>query len=556
MSDISKAQKKIKELFEEQHGITYLGGAGCSITSPSNIAPARKMMESIIRFFFPEEEIKRIINMPDIRFESLIEKIQLVDENLNILDYYSFCEFPNLQHLFLANEIIKGNNVMTTNFDNLIEYALLKLGCEKTSIFPVITTEDYINFRDFNHEICYPVFKIHGSVKNIISNNYTRESLIATLYSLAKDYDLNLFKLNPEKKNIIESITEEKTLFVMGYSGNDDFDIIPTLKLLEFPTIVWIDHQDKEETELFEILKDDVSINENHSKVLEILLEIKHSNPDTIIYYILGNTDEIVKNLYKGSVYPGNIQFLYEPDLYINDCFLKVDDLVKWRLAVLIYLSLNKFKDALRCSLKMCKIAFRENNNFYKAISMAMIGNCLQELKKYRLSIKINKNALKLFEIDKKVACKCDITHLNNIKKWKADTFNNIGKIYIELNNYLLAEDYLTRAKLIEMELRDYIGLIFTLNNITASIFKQGRNKDALEVIEEAEQLSCNSGHFLHKITIFNTKAIILAEIGEIDMARIYFQNALELANNLNDQNSISKIRRNLESLNQENFVD
>lgn len=45
--------------------------------------------------------------------------------------------------------IKKGHFVMTTNFDFLIEYALLQSNIEKKDIIPVITKQDFENYNNY-----------------------------------------------------------------------------------------------------------------------------------------------------------------------------------------------------------------------------------------------------------------------------------------------------------------------------------------------------------------------------------------------------------------------
>ena len=74
------------------------------------------------------------------RFESLVEILRdNIDEDLKLIDFYGECDKPNLQHFFLASMILKGHFVMTTNFDFLIELALLQMNVPREQIKVIMT---------------------------------------------------------------------------------------------------------------------------------------------------------------------------------------------------------------------------------------------------------------------------------------------------------------------------------------------------------------------------------------------------------------------------------
>ena len=74
--------------------------------------------------------------------------------------------------------IENGHFVITTNFDSLIEYALIEIGISKNSILPVITREEFQLYDDpdtlFRKDKLL-VYKIHGSPSNIIKNTSKTE---------------------------------------------------------------------------------------------------------------------------------------------------------------------------------------------------------------------------------------------------------------------------------------------------------------------------------------------------------------------------------------------
>ncbi|GAH19109.1 unnamed protein product [marine sediment metagenome] len=58
----------------------------------------------------------------------LIDQIRrYFDKKLTFMSFFDLVREPNVIHLFLANAIIENHYVVTTNFDHLIEYGLMRL---------------------------------------------------------------------------------------------------------------------------------------------------------------------------------------------------------------------------------------------------------------------------------------------------------------------------------------------------------------------------------------------------------------------------------------------
>lgn len=189
---MSSIKIKLKDIISDKQ-LTFLAGAGCSRNSPSNLPTGNQMMKIILKFSCHIDYLSNILELVDkgtLRFESLIEIFQdLLDKEVNCIKYYSICDKPNSLHYFLATMINRGHFVTTTNFDCLIEYALLHSSAPKDEIVPIITKEDYNRCNDpygLLNAGMKVIYKIHGSYKNIITQEITKNSLITTISSLSK----------------------------------------------------------------------------------------------------------------------------------------------------------------------------------------------------------------------------------------------------------------------------------------------------------------------------------------------------------------------------------
>lgn len=122
----------------------------------------------------------------------------------------------NRLHHFCAQVIKRRGAVITTNFDMMIEQALDAgaipydrgtLGC---------SSKDAI------------LFKIHGSIDNPASLALTIDQVGAGL--------------GPERTRSLHKVIRGRVVLVLGYSGNDQLDILPALRAGPYDRIVWLVH--------------------------------------------------------------------------------------------------------------------------------------------------------------------------------------------------------------------------------------------------------------------------------------------------------------------------
>jgi len=315
--------------------LTFLVGAGCSIDEPSCLPSGRSMIETIINYTCAKSEVDKLLNLHQIRFEQLVEIVRdRLDKELRIIDYYGQCNTPNIQHFFLANMIKGGNFVITTNFDFLIEHALLKSDIPKDKIKVIITKEDYEKYNNpqelFSNGLNV-LFKIHGSSKNIITNKTTKESLIATIQAFGLNKEgKDIFQVEPYKQPLFDNISNGRSLVVMGYSGSDDFDIVPTLKALKnLKNIIWISHVNREPSVLeLECIPKRLKVGRSpeKDKVTQVLFDIKRKNGKSMhVYHVYANTTNMVKRLLESSPDVSSHNYSLNPMVWFKDNIKSVD---------------------------------------------------------------------------------------------------------------------------------------------------------------------------------------------------------------------------------------
>jgi len=257
--------KHARDVFTSGEKCTFLVGAGISLQPPTCIPSARELVKNLVGTFIPPRAASAILNLQNLRYEILAESIQEnADANLDFLNYFDTFETPNIIHQFLASAIMEGHHVITTNFDYMIERALMQAvpTDQHARIKPVITRGDFERCSDplaLSNDGNLFLYKIHGSKRNIITGEDTTGSVITTIAALGKNKEKGVtFALEPFKLPVYKSLAKGRTIIVLGYSGRDDFDIGPALRSdLGIKRLIWIDHmQDDGAEEIFSFDKD------------------------------------------------------------------------------------------------------------------------------------------------------------------------------------------------------------------------------------------------------------------------------------------------------------
>jgi len=228
--------------------LAVLAGAGISKPSPSNLPTAGELMSHMVRGItspaaYPAASELLISERPNrrhpkdfIRFELLVDVLAeyAFDARLTFLDPLAACRSPNHHHGVLAGLIERRRPVLTTNFDSLIE-----LACVERGFRPVVAADD-ADFRSVAADQ-QVLFKLHGSFE--IDGRDTRESLRATLRSIVVAGNHEVM-MEAAKLAAFERVVRSHDLLVIGYSGADDFDVLPAIRNVAAPgrRILWINH--------------------------------------------------------------------------------------------------------------------------------------------------------------------------------------------------------------------------------------------------------------------------------------------------------------------------
>lgn len=195
-------------------------------------APYAELQKQLDSYAFPKT-YKPVTAQQVIRFEHIIGALvdHGIDPHMKLLKSVFNDMQPNANHLALRELIKKGNIVLTTNYDNCIEG-------EESKYVPVLDLyEGGWKTKPVDSGF---LIKLHGSIDSNARVGHARNidintgevadylpNIVSTLRSLTaiREY----FSTANTFSESLRFQIEERPLVVMGYSGMDDFDIVPYL---------------------------------------------------------------------------------------------------------------------------------------------------------------------------------------------------------------------------------------------------------------------------------------------------------------------------------------
>ena len=196
--------------------LAILCGAGISAPPPASLPLAAELVQQTIhRLLCPYESwLQSLTIRPEMLFSYLYRKdaVATLDAIRQALSTGAF----NLLHDFCAQVIERGGAVITTNFDTLIESAL--------DARAIAFHRSTLACRVGNSVL----FKIHGSIDDAASLAFTIDQVGAGL--------------GQERSQSLHALLRGRVVLVLGYSGNDQLDILPVLRTAGYDRIIWIVH--------------------------------------------------------------------------------------------------------------------------------------------------------------------------------------------------------------------------------------------------------------------------------------------------------------------------
>lgn len=521
----------IKKLLSSGNKYGFLAGAGLSLGSPSNLPAASSFISYLLSNYFHEdakEDLKEKMNYTPadtfIRFEGIMEIIkQSHDKQLKLLEFYGNCNSPNFNHYFLADMVDKKNDVFTTNFDHLIEHAGATID-PTVEITPAIYDDDFKSkLNQYKQEDL--LWKLHGSVIEYWSKQPSLDSLGATLDNLAKGEDF--FHLEPGKSKVMRKSLQNHPLMVLGYSGMDDFDVIPTLvsQKSSYP-LFWVEHTQNlsvGQAQIFQ-MNEDILRDKSRTVLSQELKRYYTKKPEEIfseiilndarsssnLYYIKCNTQDLLKYIWQAGSNDMNdiLKKLPESPPY------KID-LDEWFSGINAYARLKNMP-AMR--------AFLTGLLYHKITLMQ------EALKYYKITEQSSTNPYLSIQV----------------KKMIADVYSVTG-------DHQNAHAYLKQV-VTELEKTSYLELdkefeTHFLNSLAVNLFEKGDNAQAEKILNSALNQAVESNDARLEHYVRGNLALCQINNKQYNAAEQNLTKAFKISKDLADKHSMARHQINLAML-------
>lgn len=507
---MKRSSLTIKELFSPNAKLTFLVGAGCSIDPPSSLPSSREILNEIVRYSCPIPEIENILNIKNLRFEDIYAiYMKDLDNDAKIMDYFELCDKPNYQHFFLAEMIKKGNFVMSINEDFLIEYALQQSKVPDDEIFPVITKNDFEQFKD-PYDLFKrgkkAIYKLHGSTKNIITGENTRDSLS----SFQKEYTENF----RQKQSLLRNISDGRSLVAMGISYYGISSILRFLK--NITNFIWINHKEDDEgkEKVYEFNSDSIQDSNNSDQILDQINEIYRYAGH--VYRVDANTTRIAGDLLTTKPELSSDNFSITPMDWLKNNIKEPNKLTKYLISYKVYIDNSMYSDALRCAEITLEISKNLGDKSNVAKILNNIGRIYYVYGDYDNALKRFEEALQINE------------ELGIVLRYST-IIKNIGEIYRAQGNYSEALKKFEEALKIDEQLGDLLGKASSLNKLGKIYTLHGDYHQALSLYNEALQINEELGNLAQKANLINNIGEIYRIQGKYSEARKNFEEALKI---------------------------
>ena len=534
---LKEYDKPLETVFTPEAKYTFLVGAGISMGPPTSISSARQFVHHLLQFYAPSHDVEPLEKLKDLRYEIIVDKIQeFFDKDIKFLDYLEDIKEPNLIHYFLAYAILRGHNVITTNFDYMIELALKNIlpEAQHNNIIPVITNKDFLQCRDpevLKTQNKYLVYKIHGSKKNIITGQSTKDSLITTISSLGKNRGESVtFAVEEYKKESFENLLKNRTLIIMGYSGSDDFDISPTLKMVpDIACIIWLEHLNFDKTEVLAIRSESEGLQNYLAQGTDALLANIKVQKNVDIFKILTPTLPFLKKTLWLNIIPD----IKIDEVHVTEPTERRIEFGEWMKPNLKAPSTEKkyrfsceiFSDSGRFELvkRSAEIGIKEDDLYTKEYSHLCLGVYFNGKGDYDKALD---HLEKSIELAKKLEYDLDLA-------WG---YNLLGLVYFSRDlNIEKGLELLEKA----LEINKRVGDKFQYSSIIrhiGDVYQYKRDYErALELFTECLKIDSEEGRLNNKADSYFRIGRLYLSMKNTDKAYEYLAESLKIAKQLGD---------------------
>lgn len=478
---------------------------GAGISYNSGLPLANSLIAQILKALDVEDQNISLLQDSKLPFEAFIETLRDeadVDPILEIFDQGK----PNPTQEFIA-ELIKAGyvtTVMTTNFDQLIEKSLEKLGLKNGTNYMVYSKEEDFSKIAWNDSACR-IIKIHGCVSD-------RLSMAITLGEVAKK---TIGQYRAKAINSLFSSSNHSSVLVCGYSCSDIFDISPQLEQMENEKseILFVDHVFADRGFFVE----DVNVK-------------KGNNPfpsfNGFRYY--ANTDFVIKGLSK-SLFSKTPVYKKDKIDWIEKIEEWISQAIEYSYGIKHHITGRMLYDIGEYQLAISKwnqgivYAQQEKNMIFFYALMGNLGMAYNAFGKYSLAKSCLEESVKSCE------------QLGNTQGLVAQS-QALGNVYRNLGQYEKAVEIFKKTIITAQNSRDIYGLCSCYGNL-ANVYVQLKSPDeTIDVLKEGIPIALISGNKQFEGSMKCNLGVAYSQKGDFQKANYYVEESLTITRSIGDR--------------------
>ncbi len=519
-------------------------------------------------------------SMKALRFEQVIQILREIggDKNLVVLDIFDDPGPPTELHFFLARVLRRGATVMTTNFDSLIERAflstvpprskgrlrapgrLIQIHTETPSRW--VSSQSTFRWYVAQRNLRPAVLKLHGTLRDLTSVGSGFASLAPTTARVSIGATLDAIGraqaspgLEPGKDQVLRRAVRGRTICVVGYSGSDDFDVLPSLARAAnmVAGIVWIRHgRGRTRVQL--------AATGIPTTRLPGVLKTASWGGRTIV--IEGSTLGIIRSLFGAAATapPATVLRPSTPLVRFETLppYVTMTSARKLTIRGQLEETAGVLRAAERTYTRATLAAKRERDARSKAFALARLGHLARlrgSLRKAATFVRRAQTALTHSPGDDRLTAtvflaagnialdqtiwpvatrfyRRAITHakLASWPRMEATVLNNLGLVYRRQGRFLDATRYILQALRVDRRLRDRTGMARDIGNLGIIAHERGNYRAALRYGRQALTLDRDMGNYTTLTTKRVDVALALIRLGRYGEAIKEIGSALRLA--------------------------
>lgn len=544
--------ESIGQIINPKDKFIILAGAGISKAPPSNLPTGIDFINSFYNFLVSKNETSQfesklqvLKSHKSLRFEnimSLIYKNTLVKIQ-PLLDCYKDCDSFNENHSLLAILGKVGHIIATTNFDSLIERAYITNGIIPN---PIIYDEDYKTSHSIEN-----IYKLHGSIEKYDhkSNAWldSLDSIELTLEQVAvQGYR---FATSMQKQQFLSENFKKKNLLLVGYSGSDDFDIVPILlNIKSKQKIMWLNYNPVDSSIY---VGEDILKKHNHKKFgksghIINKLVMKRLRDKNSCFIVQADTSLFLSSMIKALNYDCSksskrkSNYVLDPAIYFSERFdliLPNQELIQMMKAALLY-TIGDYEPALKIYQPLLDFVNNKSELYLKSKILYEIASCY-----YNMTPPMYKTALRYseesFNID-----------FSNKFNWLFLSADLLARIYRKLGKLDLMQKIYERLLMLPVISSSNYFIKYQqatiFNNYSVHLFKIGKVNKSIQFAEKSLSLFKQIGDWGGIVSSTMGISTILMESGSIDQSINKLKEVEKIATDLDFFQDLCKINNEM----------